>query len=131
INGPTCGTTTPSRPASPTGTERALAEALYGCGHHDREPAARPAEPVVAELLLLADDLPESAELAAALSETFLSPDASALAPARGGGQTSVFADLYRRLALAQLNNQVRNRVAAALGRLRTPHQPDKESGPT
>ncbi len=69
---------------------------------------------MLAELLLLADDLPESGKLAAALSETFLLPDGSAPVPDRRD-RTSVFADLYRRLALAQLNNQVRNKVAAAL----------------
>ena len=77
---------------------------------------------MLAELLLLADDLPESAELAAALSQTFLPPGDSASALARRD-RTSVFADLYRRLALAQLNNQVRNKVAAALGRLRGPRK--------
>ncbi|HEX9625074.1 MAG TPA: hypothetical protein VF979_11910 [Streptosporangiaceae bacterium] len=118
ITGPTCSTMALSLPASATGTERALAEAL--CGDRDQEPAARFSEPMLAELLLLADDLPESGELAAALSETFLPPDDSAPAPARRD-RTSVFADLYRRLALAQLNNQVRNKVAAALGRLRGP----------
>jgi len=119
ITGPTCSTLAPSLPASATGTERALARAL--CGDHDQEPAARSQEPVLAELLLLADDLPESSQLAAALSKTFLPPEDSALPIRRD--RTSVFADLYRRLALAQLNNQVRNKVAAALGRLRGPRQ--------
>lgn len=120
ISGPTCSTMAPTLPASVTGTERALAEAL--CGGHDQGPTARSQEPVLAELLLLADALPESSKLAAALSETFLPPDDSVPAPARRD-PTSVFADLYRRLALAQLNNQVRNKVAAALGRLRAPRQ--------
>jgi hypothetical protein len=118
ISGPTCSTMTTSQPANATGSERALAEALCGGGRRDQEPAARSQEPVLAELLLLADELPESDELATALSETFLPPDDSAPVPARPD-RTSVFADLYRRLALAQLNNQVRNKVAAALGRLR------------
>ncbi len=118
ITGPTCSMMAPSLPVNATGTERALAEAL--CGDRDEEPAVRSREPVLAELLLLADDLPESSELAAALSETFLPPEDSAPALARRD-RTSVFADLYRRLALAQLNNQVRNKVAAALGRLRGP----------
>ena len=69
---------------------------------------------MLAELLLLADALPESGKLAAALSETFLLPEDSTPGPVRRD-RTSVFADLYRRLALAQLNNQVRNKVAAAL----------------
>jgi hypothetical protein len=120
ITGPTCSTRTTNLPASATGTERALAEAL--CGGRDQEPAARSKEPVLAELLLLADDLPESGELAAALSETFLSADDSEPGPERRD-RTSAFADLYRRLALAQLNNQVRNKVAAALGRLRGPRK--------
>lgn len=107
---------TPSLRDSATGTERALAEALR-CDR-DQEQAARSQDPVVAELLLLADDLPESGELAAALSETFLPPGDSTPALAQPD-RTTAFADLYRRLALAQLNNQVRNRVAAALGGLR------------
>jgi hypothetical protein len=81
ISGPTCSTLAPTLPASVTGTERALAEAL--CGDRDQSPAARSQEPVVAELLLLADALPESRKLAAALSETFLPPGDSASAPAR------------------------------------------------
>jgi hypothetical protein len=116
ITGPTCSALVPSLSASATGVERALAEAL--CVDHDQGPAAKSQEPVLAELLLLAAALPESGKLAAALSETFLPPDDSVPAPARRD-RTSVFADLYRRLALAQLNNQVRNKVAAALGRLR------------
>jgi hypothetical protein len=115
ITGPTCSTMTPVLPGSATGTERALAEAL--CGDRDQETAARSEEPVLAELLLLADDLPESDQLAAALSATFLPPDASGPGLVRSD-RTSAFAELYRRLALAQLNNQVRNKVAAALGRL-------------
>jgi hypothetical protein len=127
ISGPTCSTMTTSQPANATGTERALAEALCGGGRRDQEPrdqkpAPRSHEPVLAELLLLADDLPESDELATALSETFLSPDDSAPVAARPD-RALAFADLYRRLALAQLNNQVRNKVAAALGRLRGPHR--------
>ncbi|HET7015446.1 MAG TPA: hypothetical protein VFI65_16130 [Streptosporangiaceae bacterium] len=122
ITGPTCSTMAPSLPSSATRIERALAEAICGNGDRDREPAARSQEPVVAELLLLADDLPESDELAAALSETFLPSDDSAAVLTRRDG-TSAFADLYRRLALAQLNNQVRNKVAAALGRLRSPRK--------
>jgi hypothetical protein len=120
ISGPTCSTLATTLPASVTGAERALAEAL--CGAHDQEPIARSQEPVVAELLLLADALPESGQLAAALSETFLPPkDSTSMLPRRD--RASVFADLYRRLALAQLNNQVRNKVAAALGRLRGPRR--------
>ncbi|HXS65274.1 MAG TPA: hypothetical protein VN767_20665 [Streptosporangiaceae bacterium] len=122
ITGPTSSTLAPSLPSSATGTERALAEAICGCGDRDQGPITRSQEPVVAELLLLADDLPESDELAAALSETFLPSGDSAAAPARRD-RTSAFADLYRRLALAQLNNQVRNKVAAALARLRRPRK--------
>jgi hypothetical protein len=117
ITGPTCSTLAPSLPTSATGTERALAEALC-----DKESAARSTEPVLAELLLLADGIPESTKLAAALSETFLPTGDSGSAPS-GRDRTSVFADLYRRLALAQLNNQVRNKVAAALSRLRGPRR--------
>ncbi|HEY3902466.1 MAG TPA: hypothetical protein VGM14_00990 [Streptosporangiaceae bacterium] len=120
ISGPTCSTMATTLPASVTVAERALAEAL--CGDRDQGPAARSQEPVVAELLLLADALPESGKLAAALSETFLPPKDSALRLPRRDRAT-VFADLYRRLALAQLNNQVRNKVAAALGRLRGPRR--------
>ncbi len=118
ISGPTCSTMTPGPPANATRAERELAEAICGCGQNDQGPVTREQEPVVAELLLLADDLPESDEFAAALSQTFLPPGDSASAPGRRD-RTSVFADLYRRLALAQLNNQVRNKVAAALGGMR------------
>jgi hypothetical protein len=100
--------------ASATTTERELARALQGDTEQDGDP---PGERAMAELLLLAGDIPEPDKLAAALSQALLLPDDSRPALARAE-RRSAFADLYRRLALHHLNSQVRNKAAAMLGRL-------------
>jgi hypothetical protein len=102
--------------ATPTAAERALAEALQ----LDHQRDSRPADPAIAELLLLADEGPEASQLATRLNQAFLLPDHSRPAPSRDE-RRSAFADLYRSLALHQLNNQVRNKAAAALWKLILP----------
>jgi hypothetical protein len=100
--------------ATATAAEQALAQALQDSGQCD-EPST---DHAIAELLLLADDGPEAGMLAIGLSQTFLLPDDSKALLAREE-RRSAFADLYRRLALHQLNSQVRNKAAAILCRLR------------
>lgn len=92
-----------------TAVERALAQAMRG-GQRDEPSADR----AIAELLLIVDDGPEASDLATGLSQAFLLPDDSEAALAREE-RRSAFADLYRRLALHQLNSQVRNKAAALL----------------
>lgn len=99
--------------AVPTPSERALAEALHDANHRD----ASVTDHAIAELLLLADDVPDSDKLATGLSQALL-PHEDSWPAAAGDDCRSVFADLYRRLALHELNSQVRNEAAAALGRL-------------
>ncbi len=99
--------------ATPTAVERALAKALQDNGDGDGPSADR----AIAALLLLADDGPGASKLAAELIQAFLLSDDSGSAPARDE-RRSVFADLYRRLVLHQLNNQVRNNAAASLWKL-------------
>jgi hypothetical protein len=99
--------------ATPTASERALAEALQD---HDQSDSP-PADHAIAELLLLVDDGSEATKLATGLNHAFLVPDDSQPVPARGE-RRSAFADLYRKLALHQLNNQVRNKAAASLWKL-------------
>lgn len=99
--------------AAATPAERALAQALRGNGKRDEHST----DHAIAELLLLADDDPEAARLATGLSQAFLLPDDSKAALAHEE-RRSAFADLYRRLALHQLNSQVRNKAAATLCRL-------------
>lgn len=96
--------------ASATPTERALAQAMRGGGQRE-EPLV---DHAIAELLLLVDDGPDASKLATGLSEAFLLPDAPRAALAREERRTA-FAELYRRLALHQLNSQVRNKAAAIL----------------
>jgi len=96
--------------ATPTPQERALAQAMRADGQRDE----RSADQVIAELLLLADDGPDASKLAAGLSQAFLRPDDSKAALACEE-RRSAFADLYRRLALHQLDSQVRNKAAAVL----------------
>ncbi len=98
--------------ADPTATERALAEALQAEGH-----ASGPSDHAIAELLLLADDVPTAGDLAAGLSRAFLLPGDSRSSLA-SQERRSAFADLYRKLALHQLNSQVRNKAAAVLFKL-------------
>jgi hypothetical protein len=100
--------------ASPTPEERALARALRGEGADCKYPVG---DPVMAELLLLANDCPEAGELALGLSQAFLPPDNS-LAAVAPRDRRPAFAALYRRLALHQLDSQVRNRAAAVLRKL-------------
>jgi hypothetical protein len=97
-----------------TPEERALARALRDNGQRDGPST----DHAIAELLLLADDDPEAGTLATGLSQAFLLPDDSQAALAVEE-RRSVFADLYRRLALHGLNSQVRNKAAAILCRLR------------
>ena len=99
--------------ATPTGAERALAQALQD----DDQSDSQFADQAIAELLYLADDGPEASKLANGLNQAFLLPEDSHPAPARDE-RRSAFADLYRRLALHQLNNQVRNKAAASLWKL-------------
>jgi hypothetical protein len=99
---------------APTTTERALALALQGGQNTGETPAA---EPVIAELLMLAEEESGADDLAVALSQAFLRPAGSGRDIARDEPR-SAFADLYRRLALHQLNSQVRNKAAAILARL-------------
>jgi hypothetical protein len=96
--------------ATATPAERALAQALRGDGQADEPPA----DHIIAELLLLADDGPAASKLATGLSQAFLLPDDSKAALAHPERRVA-FADLYRGLALHQLNNQVRNKAAAIL----------------
>jgi hypothetical protein len=99
-----------------TPAERALAQALRDGGQRD----GTPTDHAIAELLLLAADDPEAGRLATGLSQAFLVPDDSRAALAREE-RRSAFADLYRRLALHQLDSQVRNKAAATLCRLDSP----------
>ncbi len=101
--------------ASATPTEQALAQVLQG-----GQGAQAQSEPVMAELLMLANQVPQADELATGLSQAFLPPDDSQRATERHQ-RRSAFADLYRRFALHQLNNQVRNKAAAILARLSRP----------
>jgi hypothetical protein len=98
--------------ASATPKERELAQALQG----DGQPSGQD-EPAMAELLMLAAQIPQAEELATGLSEAYLLPDDSRLTCAREE-RRSAFVELYRRLALHQLSSQVRNRAAAVLARL-------------
>lgn len=96
--------------AAATPAELALAQALCGNGKRD-EPSS---DHAIAELLLIADEDPEAGVLATGLSQVFLLADNSKAALANEE-RRSAFADLYRRLALHQLNSQVRNKAAATL----------------
>jgi hypothetical protein len=100
--------------ASATPTEQELAQALQG-GHGQCLDAE--GELAMAELLMLADQVPQADELATGLNQAFLSSDDSQPATARRE-RRSAFAGLYRRFALHQLNNQVRNKAAAILALL-------------
>jgi hypothetical protein len=102
----------PARAAEPTPQEEALAAVL-----HDGERDSPLAERAIAELLLLADEAPAADDLATGLSQALLLPDDSRSVSVRQEPR-SAFADLYRRLALHQLNSQVRNKAAAILYRL-------------
>lgn len=98
-----------------TPAELALAQALCGnglCGNGTGD--ERSTDHAIAELLLLADEDPEADTLATGLSQAFLLPDDS-MAALANDERRSAFADLYRRLALHQLNSQVRNKAAATL----------------
>lgn len=99
--------------ATATPAERALAQALQDDYQRDELPA----DQAIAELLILADGDGKASKLAAELSQAFLPPDefCSALASEE---RRSAFADLYRKLALHELNSQVRNKAAAILFRL-------------
>lgn len=101
--------------AAATPAERALAQALQGEGQRG-QPSA---DHKIAELLLLAEG-PAADKLADGLSQALL-PQAR-LAPARDERRFA-FADVYRRLALHQLDSQVRNKAAAVLGRLDAPRR--------
>ena len=99
--------------ATPTKAERALAHALHDGDHCDTSLT----DHAIAELLLLADDVPETSKLLATGLSRALLPDDSR--PALESDEwRSAFADQYRRLALHQLNSQVRNKAAAELCRL-------------
>jgi hypothetical protein len=101
--------------AAATPAELALAQALCGnglSGNGKRDEHS--ADHAIAELLLLADEDPEAGMLATGLSQVFLLADNSKAALANEE-RRSAFADLYRRLALHQLNSQVRNKAAATL----------------
>lgn len=100
--------------ATATPAERALAQALRG---EDRRDELPPADHAIAELLLLADDGPDASRLATGLIRAFLPPGDSGAALA-GDDRRSAFAELYRRLALHQLNSQVRNKAAAIVCKL-------------
>jgi hypothetical protein len=99
---------------SATTDELALAEALQ-FGETSAEEAH--GDSAMADLLYLADDCPGADKLATGLSQRFLLPDDSALGVPEED-RRSVFVELYRRLALHQLENQVRNKAAAALSGL-------------
>lgn len=104
--------------AAATPAELALAQALCGngpCANGNRDD--RSTDHAIAELLLLADEDPEAGTLATGLSQAFLLADDSKAALA-SEERRSAFADLYRRLALHQLNSQVRNKAAETLCRL-------------
>ncbi len=98
---------------SATTDELALAQALQG-GENSEDAHG---DPAMADLLYLADDCPEADNLATGLSQRFLLSDDSALGVPEEDSR-SVFVELYRRLALHQLENQVRNKAAAALSGL-------------
>ncbi|HYK30671.1 MAG TPA: hypothetical protein VEV63_01880 [Streptosporangiaceae bacterium] len=99
--------------ARSTPAERALAQALRDGGQRD----GTSTDHAIAELLLLAADDPEAGRLATGLRQAFLRPDNSKAVLAREE-RRSAFTDLYRRLALHQLDSQVRNKAAATLCRL-------------
>ena len=118
------GTTAESQAAaSATPAEQQLAQALQGgegaCADSEGELA-------MAELLMLADQMPQAGELAAGLNQAFSLPDNSepvtdSEPPTAPRDRRSAFAGLYRRFALHQLNSQVRNKAAAMLARLSRP----------
>lgn len=103
----------PAMAAEPTPMERALAEAL----HDDNRNGWAPADNAIAELLLLADDVPAASDLANGLMQAYLLPNESRSGAAKEE-RCPAFADLYRKLALHQLNNQVRNKASAILSAL-------------
>lgn len=109
--------------ASATPAEQQLAQALQGgqgaCADSEGEQA-------MAELLILADQVPQADELAAGLNQAFsLSDDSQPVTDSQPTTarreRRSAFAGLYRRFALHQLNSQVRNKAAAMLARLSRP----------
>ena len=109
--------------ASAMRTEQELAQALQGsqgsCADSEGEPA-------IAELLMLADQVPQADELATGLNQAFLlsedsQPVTDSQPTAAQHKRRLAFAGLYRKFALHQLNNQVRNRAAAILARLSRP----------
>jgi hypothetical protein len=104
--------------AAATPAERALAQALQD----DNQRGQPSVDHTIAELLLIADDGPAADELAARLSQAFL-PQADSRPALARDERCSAFADVYRRLALHQLNSQVRNKAAAVLSRLGRPHR--------
>jgi hypothetical protein len=96
------------------GAERRLAEALRG------PPATEVAGPdaaAIAGLLRLAADSPTEPALAAGLLQKFLIPDDSWQAPARDERAT-VFADLYRILALPGMPADAADRAVVLLADL-------------
>jgi hypothetical protein len=103
--------------ASATPTEQELAQALQG-GQGQGDSADGDA--AIAELLILADEVPQADELATGLSQVFLLPDHSEPDTTRRE-RRSAFADLYHRVALHQLSSQVRNKAAAIVALLRRP----------
>ncbi len=109
--------------ASATLTEQKLAHALQG----GQGPCAdAQGELAMAELLMLADQVPQADKLATGLNQAFLLSDDSQPVtdsqPATARHERrSAFAGLYRRFALHQLNSQVRNKAAAILARLNRP----------
>lgn len=100
--------------ASATPTEQDLAQVLQG---DQGQGASVQGGSAMAELLKLADQVPQADELATGLIQAFLLPDDSQPATTRRE-RRSAFADLYRRFALHQLNSQVRNLAAAILASL-------------
>ena len=103
--------------ASATPAEQELAQALQGSQGQCADPDG---ELAMAELLMLADQVPQADELATGLNQAFLLSDDSQPAAARRE-RMSAFAGLYRRFALHQLNSQVRNKAAAILALLSRP----------
>lgn len=106
-----------------TPAERALAQALRGDGQRGRPFA----DHTIAELLLLADDDPAADKLADGLGDALLPRAGSRPALARDERRFA-FADIYRRLALHELDSQVRNKAAAILARLGAPRRRTVES---
>lgn len=101
--------------ASATPAEQELARALQGGGQGQCDDAE--GELAMAELLMLADQVPKADELATGLNQACLLSEDSQPATARRE-RRSAFAGLYRRFALHQLNSQVRNKAAAILALL-------------